>query len=259
MKVELDSDQQDQLKGALDSNQVRRWLIQKENMKFEVGDVLLRYSLQTRGHNDPKWIVENINSDNKMAQRYVYIYEDEFGIGFVKQLRVSDGSLGKDIWCMTEFDFGYTKFEVDPEYAEKVFLDGEFDIREIHKASLANRKIITKMNRKIGTKPRSLKEYNDIFDNLKVGDTFWTTSDYTGRYMQEFTLTNIKQVSVQTLNRENDWDWRRWKEKNTGHVDAPHSYKISYTGTYPRQDCLITSMRGDVFFMTQKPAQEEKK
>ncbi len=263
MKVSLNANEQKQLQNALDSNKVRRWLQQKEQMSFEIGDVLIKKLKHTDySTKNTTWKVENINSDNKMAQRYVYVYEDEYGIGYLKQLRVANGTLGKELFCLTDFDFTCTRFEIDPEYAEHVLLDADFDIKQIHKNSLAARKIVTKMNRKVGIKPKTLQEFNDFFEKLKVGDTFWTSGDYTGRYTQEYVLTAINKVTIQDLDRINDWTWRRFKErlkdKGIPGVNATYTYKFSTKGGYTYKDILPMEFRDYVFYL-QKPALEEKK
>lgn len=265
MKVIIDTELQEQLNDAMESNSVRRWLKQKDEMKFEIGDVILKYFLRTNYETKKQsWVAENINSDNKMAQRYVYIFEDEFGIGYLKQLRVGNGTLGKELYCLTDFDLIDTKFEVDPEYAEHVLLDADFDIKQIHKVSLAARKIITKMNRKIGQKPKTMQEFNDCFDKIKVGDVFWTSSDYTGRFIQEMKVLAITKINLSDLEQQNDWNWKLFKERakkdevNTP-INSTYTYKITYTGTYSNKDKLIVEMNRDVLYFTQKPAQEEKK
>jgi hypothetical protein len=265
MKVELTREQEEEIENALESNSVRRWLKQKDNMKFEIGDVLLKYSLRTDYQTKKQsWIPENINSDNKLAQRYVYIYEDEFGIGYLKQLRVANGTLGKELYCLTDYDFSTTKFEVDPEYAEKVLLGGEFNIKEIRNASLEGRKIVTKMNRKIGKKGKTLQDFNDMFDSLKAGDIFWTTQDYTGRWTEEHQITKITKISINDLEKENDWTWRHWKHlaKECGietPINSSYTYKIDTTGTYSKRDYMIVEFLHKVLYFAQKPAQEEKK
>lgn len=264
MKVELTKEQEAEIKYALDNNSVRRWLQQKDNMKFEIGDVVLKYNLRTDYQTKKQsWVAENINSDNQLAQRYVYIYEDEFGIGYLKQLRVANGSLGKELYCLTDFNLKEVKFEVDPEYAEKVLLDGEFDIKEIHKASLRARKIVTKMNRKIGKKGKTVQDFNDMFDNVKVGDTFWTTTDYTGRWIQEYKITKIEKVAIKDLESKNDWTWRNWKERaKNNKIQAPvnsyYTYKIDATSTYGKQGHMVVEFNTNVLYFTQRPAQEQK-
>lgn len=263
MKVNLKPDEKKQLDDALQSNSVRRWFRHRDNIRFEVGDVLVKYYKRTDTTTSKiTWKVENINSDNKMAQRYVYVYEDENGIGFIKPLRLSDGALGKELSCMTDFDLDSCKFEVDPEYAEHVLLDADFDIKKIHKASLVQRKIVTKMNRKIGFKPKSLQEFNEFFEKLKIGDTFWTSADFTGRYVSEYTLSKITKVSLTDLDRQSSWDWNRYKErvkhKGLAPINSTYAYRITTTGGRTYSDLLVMDLHSYIFY-TSKPAQEEKK
>lgn len=261
MKVELKPDEQKQLDQAVKNNQVRKWLAVRDTLKFEVGDVLIKL-FRRGGYNDEKvtWVPENIASDTKMAQRYVYIFEDEMGIGYFKKLRLSDGTLGKEMFSITDFDFDSTRFEVDPEYAEHTLLDAEFDIKEIRKKALEGRKIATKMNRKMGQKFKTLKEINGFFEKLNVGDTFFTTGDFTGRYQNEYKINKIEKVPLAKLKSDyRNYSYQRFEEefKNKGGIDDTETYKITYTGTYA-QDRHVFELLGYIFYM-QKPAKEEDK
>lgn len=272
MKFDFTPDEMEDLQHTVQTNNVHRWFLAKDSLKFEIGDVLLKYivrydrdNLDANGEPSLRWYPENINSDAKMAQRYVYVYEDEFGIGYIKQLKVSTGKLGVELFCLTDFNYEGTKFEVDPEYAEHTLLDADFNIKDIHKRSLEARKIIIKMNRKIGTKPQTLKQFNNFFSKLKAGDTVYTTSDYTAKYIQTITITDLKTITVDQLNRENDWGWRRWKERNKtkkkmedSGVDDTFTYKMFFKGHYGDEERVVTEYNDQIYF-TQKPAQEEKK
>lgn len=259
MKVELTAAEQKELNNIMERNTVRQWYAQKENLKFEVGDILVkyiaRYNYDTKGN---LWELENITSGHKMPQRYVYIHEDEYGIGYLKHLKVSDGALGKEIFCLTDFNYKTTRFEVDPEYAERVLLDAKFDIKELHKASLESKRIATRMNRKMGVKPKALSEFNAFFEKLKVGDDFYVTSDYTGSFTRKYTLTAIAKISVQRLDKAHNWDLGRFREKFPGGVDTTETYRISYTGDYNRDGFDIFAFYSDVLYL-QPPAKEEKK
>lgn len=261
MKVELNADELEQLDYAKQTNLFRKWFANKDNMKFEIGDVLVKHLLRRDyDTNKDHWVVENINSNNKMAQRYVFIHEDEFGIGYIKQLRVSDGTLGKELICLTDFDYDYCKFEVDPEFAETTFLGAEFDIKAVHKATLANRKIITKMNRKIGTKPNSVKQFNSFVEKVGVGGVFYSTSDYTGRYEKEYKIVKLEKITTTQLERNQEWFWTRLKEKKDIAVDDNFIYKVETTGGYysTRSYYFIENFRGNVLYIS-KPVQEEEK
>lgn len=265
MKIQLTDAENQQVQNALESNNVRRWFINRDKMKFEIGDIIVKHTRRwSRDTGTDVWTIENINSDNKMAQRYVYVFEDEYGIGYMKQLRVANGSLGKELFCMTDFDFDYTRFEVDPEYAEHVLLDAEFDIKKIHKQSLAARKIIIKMNRKIGRRPNTIKEFNDVADKMSVGNTFWTTIDYTGRYTREYVLKSKTQITVASLDADQtNWSWKNFKKKHPRSVDDTHTYMFQYfeaqSPHYVMEVRGVSDLNQRIIFTTQKPVQQDKK
>lgn len=269
MKVDLTKEQLKQLDASIKSNKVCSWLEQKESMKFEIGDVLIkniqRYDYESADEDKYYWAPENINSDNKMNQRYVYIYETPTGVGFIKKLRVSDGTLGEELFCLADFDYSSTRFEVDPEYAEHMLLDANFDIRDIHKKSLEARKIVTKMNRKIGVKPKTLKEYNEFYEGLAKKAEFWLARDFTGKNYYRCKLSKLTKVLVKDMDKKNDWSWKNFKENNKDFFDADYIYLVDYTnynyGSGNKEADQIhfkIGYRGQVLF-NQEPAAEDKK
>lgn len=268
MKVELNDREKKQLGHAMDRNQVRNFLSKQEDFSFEIGDVLIKHIRRYVGSNEYKWIAEPISADNKMPQRYVCIHKDEFGICYLKQLKVSTGSLGKDIYAITDFDLNSVKFEVDPEYAEISFLDGDFNIKEIHKKSLEARKLISKINRKSGVKFKSLKDGNVFFNGMKVGDKFWMTTDFTAKWCMECEITNIVPTTIHTLESNGDWGWRQYRDRLSS-TQKPHvindnfTYTVKYKGTegswaHDRQGHAFDFGKDMVFYKT-PPAREETK
>ena len=258
MKFELTDAQKDHIQYELERNIVRRWIDNRENIRFEIGDVLIKRTKQYSPEGEPeKWNIEHVGSNKKMHQRYVYVFEDEHGIGFIKRLNVSTGELGQDLWCMTEFDHSYQQFMVDPEFAESTLLGGEFDLKKIHEGTLAARKVIIKMNRKIGVRPKTLKDFNDLVSKMKVGDKFWITHDYTGRYMRECTLSAITKVTVQPL-INTDWSWQHFHKKFAGLINDTDTYRLDFMCGYAETGRYFPDMVRDIFFLTQKPALEDK-
>lgn len=254
------------LEREVKKNPVRKYLLNKDSFNFEVGDILIKknakYNYNTQTYDS--WEPEPISSSNKMAQRYVCIHKDEVGIPYMKQLKVSTGKLGTDVYCVTDYDVEHSRFEVDPEYAERIFLDADFDIKNIHNQSLEARKIITKMNRKIGVKPDNLKGFNDFFAGLTAGDKFWVTADFTARWCTEYTILKLEVVSTKTLDQNHDWNWRHYKQRKTDangvcSIDDSVITKITYQeGTRTSTTSCYDFGRNHVFFK-EKPAQEDKK
>ena len=233
MKFELTQQDQDDIKHALENNNTHGWLKMKSELVFEVGDVLIKmFKQHDRSTNTFKWITENIQSDTKMPQRYVYVHQDEHGIGFIKPLRISDGSLGKDLLCLTDFDYREIRFQVDPEYAEHMLLDADFDIKELRKKANEGRKLIIKANRKIGFKPKDLGDFNTFFESLKKGDEFWVSHDFTCRFISKYTFNSKETITVAELERSGGWDWRSYRDnmkKKSIPMGAVSTYKIIST------------------------------
>jgi hypothetical protein len=268
MKFELSDRDQKMLNSAMERNPLRNFLLNREFLNFEVGDVLVknisRYDWNTKTN---FWVKEPISSSNSMAQRYVVIHKDEFGICFAKELKVSTGKLGSDLYCIADYDYKETRFEVDPEYAEQIFLDGDFNIKDIHTKSLEARKIITKMNRKVGIKFDSLKDSNWFFGSLKVGDHYWSSSDFTAKYVVDYEITSIIKLTIQEMEAKRNYSWQHFRDrakndkKEAERLNDTFAYliKVKENGSNRERDIhSFDHGRGNVFYKS-PPAQEEKK
>lgn len=253
MKFELTKSDQSILDRAVKNNITAKWLANKHNLKFEVGDVLIKL---IKKYKTDTWVPENIVSDVKMPQRYVYVFEDEHGIGYIKPLRISDGKLGVDLICLAEIDYDDNKFQVDPEFAEATLLDAEYDIKKLHKNAHQGRKLAAKMNRKIGVKPTTLKEYNKFFETFQVGDTIYTSHDYTASWVDKMVITQIEKVTIQELEKTREWWWDKWKTRNPQGLDDTFLYKFHYQGSYRAESKFILNV-GTILYK-QEPAKEEK-
>lgn len=256
MEFKLSKEEQKELSSRVESNQFHRYLKNKSSMAFEVGDVLIKTCLRYVEIDKYSWKAESVSYDNPMPQRYVYVFEDEYGIGYLKQLKVSTGTLGIGLFCLTDFDYTNTKFEVDPEYAEHVLLDANFDIKLLHKKSLEARKIVSQMNRKIGVRCKTLAEFNAFFDSLNIGDSYWVANDYTCKNVIEHELKHKLKINVTDLEDKDSWIWSSWKEKHLP-IDAAHTYHIKSNCGW-NDDRSAFEYDGYVLFK-QKPAVEEKK
>lgn len=269
MKFNLSDREQRQLNTAVERNPMRRFLLKKDEISFEVGDVLIKNIRRYKGSDVYEWSPEPISSENKMPQRYVCVFKDEFGIAYLKQLKVSTGSLGKDIYVISDYDLNSISFQVDPEYAETTFLDGDFNIKDMHKKSLEARKIVTKMNRKIGIKFKSLEDGNKFFNGMKSGDKFWITSDFTAKWCEQCEIISMHAVTIHSLESSGDWNWRRYRDRLTSTqlpqiINAHHTFKIKYKAssdgiTSRDREILIFDMGKDMVFYKSAPAREEGK
>lgn len=147
---------------------VVRYLRTRDKFRFSVGDFLIKKVL--RGD---KWGVETISHVSSQPKRYICIHEDEYGIKYIKSL----SSFGEElpvIHILSDVD-DYTQYEVDPEYAEHIILDGDgkFDFSEKRKEAKALRDQITKKNKKISIRTYKIEEIDQLIEKLKVGDKVW--------------------------------------------------------------------------------------
>lgn len=271
MKVDLNDREQKQLKNVMEKNPLRKFLLNRGNLNFEVGDVLVK-RLVRYNYNDKttSWVTEPISSSNQMAQRYVVVFKDEFGISYLKQLKVSTGKLGNDLYCVADYDYDSTRFEVDPEYAEQIFLDGDFNIKDIHSKSLEARKIITKMNRKQGIKFKTLKDSNDFFSTLKPGDKYWCSADYTAKWVVEYEIVKVSQETTNKMESSNEWSWKSFKDNHVRNKtdkvaindnfatkltvkEIQHNYNSNRT-----RDIYAFDHGRDMVFYKSPPAREDK-
>ena len=255
MKIELTKEDKEALDNMIKHNHVRAYLKAKENMKFEIGDVILKYHY-SRYSDKPGWEAEKLhNSDNsKMPQRYVYIHEDDCGIGYFKKLKVSDGTLGVELFCMTDEVSEDVKFEVDPEYAEHNLLGVDFNIKDLHKQSLEQQKIVTKMNRKNGIKPQKLSEANAFFANMKKGDVFYESHNFTGKYYYKKTFTKLVKVMIKDI-KSDDWNWNYYSRDSKDYIDDDHFYEVHYTTDYGSDDARsYRYSKGSYVLFNREPA-----
>lgn len=200
MKVDLTKDQLKEINNIRKQSSVCKYFDNQKSTKFTVGDILIK----KRYNYDEKWEVERINGNTGMPKRFVYVYEDEHGIGFVKSLKTTDGTLGKETICLADIDYSNTRFEVDPEYADQVLFGEEnsFNIKEFHKKAKEKKKRIKQLNEASRFKTHKLSELNAFFAKLNVGDKFYTCDGSLGEYISEYKITKITKNYISRLNED---------------------------------------------------------
>lgn len=165
---ELTDDDKKTIKSQQDNSPAVRFLRTKDNFNFSVGDFLIKVHKSVDG----KWEPETISHVSDQPKRFVCIHEDEYGIKYIKPLT----SLGKEIPYITQLTevSEWTRYTVDPEFAEHIILDGEnnFDFSEKRKQDKARREATTRKNKKI-----CVRIWNDTIEgvlaSLKPGDKVW--------------------------------------------------------------------------------------
>lgn len=147
-------------------NPVCIYLRNKENLQFNVGDILIRQYVNY----DDKVEVDKLNSG--APRKYLYAFEDDCGMGYVKMFK-ADNKLSEVAVPLTEFNLDRDKFILDPEYADHIMIgDGDFNPIETQNEVKKFRNRAIARNRKLVMPLKELKDVLDMFKTMKVGDTF---------------------------------------------------------------------------------------
>lgn len=191
----------------LDNNPLMRWLKNPDAFKFTPGDILIRKSFHGRYNPhanqwDGTWETDIVNSTSKVPKRFMYVFENELGIGYLKQLTIDGKGFTQHMVCVANLDYRYVRFELDQDYSDSIILGGDAseaiqnkyeDIRAFRKKAMDN-------NRKILIK-RS--QFKDWLAAKKIGDAFyfgWTFDDFAD---SKWTVTKIEsRTAVSTYNQD---------------------------------------------------------
>jgi hypothetical protein len=151
-------------------NPIMRFLKHQDNFKFNVGDILIK---QRRFAHDDEWETEVITGVNT-PKKFMYVFENDLGIGYVKQLRVDGSGFTTTLVCTANFDPDTVRFQLDPEYVDHILIgDTDFQYNKEYLGKKAFREEATKNNTKILVRTRLLNQRIKWLATLKVGDVFW--------------------------------------------------------------------------------------
>lgn len=183
-------------------NPVIKYFKNKDAVKFNIGDVLVRqvarWEYSPHG-NVAKWATDKVSSVSNAPKKFVYVFENEFGIGYIKQLRANGQGFTSYMVCTANIDFDHTRFVLDPDYADHLLLAGQddkFAYQERFKQDKAAREEIYKYNKSLINRTDNVQEVHAIFDRLMPGDSIWI-----GRNM--YTAADSKCTVIQVKSETN--------------------------------------------------------
>lgn len=157
-----------QIQNIQNHNATYQFLKNKNQFNFTAGDFLIK--LNKRGD---KWEVENVSSVSQVPKRYLCVYEDEFGIKYIRQL-TSKGDVLPHITPLTEWS-NWTRYEIDPEFAEHIILNGEeeFDFAAQKRKEKSRRDRITRKNKKLVVAFKDMEAVDNFIKCKQPGDFLW--------------------------------------------------------------------------------------
>jgi hypothetical protein len=176
MKYEVTQDDQDIMARDLAQDRTLKHLRNLSFYKFSIGDVLIREEKYSKydGTGSFEWKVSKASCD--LPYKYVYVFENELGVGYIRRLSVNGRKFVDRPICITEFDPDQTKFSLDPEYADHMLLaneDDNFDTKSRYDEIKKKREQIHRQNKKIRIPLNDEAQVLAWMKTLKIGDQLW--------------------------------------------------------------------------------------
>jgi len=158
----------------LRDNQTIKFMKHQEAFKFNVGDiVVMQYT-----YGDGKWN-SRTNGANKVPVKYMYVFENEIGIGYIKQLKADGSGFTTLTTCVADLDPNSTRLILDPDFVDHLLLSDageEFDYSKMHTDRASFRKAAIEKNKKLLVDLSTPELRLSWFKSLKVGDAMWISN-----------------------------------------------------------------------------------
>ncbi len=189
MKPELSQSDKNSIEWSAKNDPVIKWIRNKNALSFQPGDILIKEEMMHSGI----WQMVPVSPRSQVPKKYMFMYEDEYGIGYVKQLKAESAEYVHNITCLASIDHDRIRFQVDPEYATHILLNGEgtYDHSVEYKLVKERREKVRQENLKLLAKRN--QNNNDVdaaFRSFVVGRKFWTAEDMAGTNRQELEVMN---------------------------------------------------------------------
>lgn len=199
---------------------IHKFLRNKIRLNFGIGDVLIK-KMKRYGETRPQ--TETVSASSAAPKKFMCVYIDEYGIPFVKPLKV-DGNLSEYIINCSQMDLDSNWFEQDPDQAAHVILsedEKDFDPLETFKADKDRRAMIRNSNRKIREKTNNPSEIRTAFSKVVPGSKMWISDDRdTCNNLQEYTVLEINYYGLAAI------------KANASLVSAITSWKLTQAEAY---------------------------
>lgn len=228
MKYEITAEDRQIMEHDLANDRTLKHLRNLTFYKFSPGDVLIREELcYAPNSSEKKWRVET--GSGNLPLKFVYVFENELGIGYIRRMSVSGDRLVERPMCVTEFDPDKTRFKLDPEYADHMLLAAEgdeFDMSERYRAMKKRREAVHRRNKKKMVQLATTGDVINWMKTLKIGDQIWIGYNIGGIHKDPYTIKEIHFSTAGVKPPANTW------------------------GYTPEQDYLVTTSGGSAYNST---------
>lgn len=189
-------------KNDLEHNVIIKFLKNQDSFKFKVGDILIKHTKAIKRYSHSHEVTwEPVVNSVGAPKKFMYVFENELGIGYIRQLKVDGKGFGSVLYCVANFDPNSVKFSLDPEYADHLLLNQEEDFNH-NKEYLQKKKFrkeAIEANNRILLSTKSSEFIAPWFLSLKVGDQFWMSDTYEGLIDSKHTVLRIAEKPMDKL------------------------------------------------------------
>ena len=213
---------------------IMRYIKNQEALRFNVGDILIKQSKW--GNND--W--ETSKTGIGAPKKYMYVFENELGVGYIKQLKVDGSGFTSQLQCVANFDCDYTRLVLDPEYVDHMLIgEDEFKYNTQHAYKKIFRQEAISKNRKMCLNAKAKNTW--LKEQVKVGDKFWYCTSIQNLIDYPYEVVKVTRsvpigagfFTLPYINvRDSQGSTRQWDENNIMYG------KLSLTRPYPLEDPL---------------------
>ena len=147
--------------------------------QFQVGDYLILYVTRYEGES----MAIRKNSYGAPI-KYKVVYCTKHGVPFVKRVNKRGKPIGDVSSCVgtlhtddfKSYDSQKFEFVLDPDYADSILLQDEYDPANLHRSKKDIWKAVTDHNKSCKVKTHNLKDVTTFFNTVNIGDTLWMSN-----------------------------------------------------------------------------------
>jgi hypothetical protein len=192
LKYEKNRIDEDREKSDLERSPIMRFLRFQDHFKFNVGDILIKQTKSWSHHTPDNWVTEKTSVG--APKKYMYVFENELGIGYIKQLKVDGTGFTTNLVCTANFDPENTRFLLDPDFVDHILIegDGNFQYNKEYLEKRRYRDNAIQENKKILFPTGSVKKLLGWYNQLKPGDVFWAGRTFDDLLVNKFEILSVK-------------------------------------------------------------------
>ena len=239
MKYEITQADKDIMARDLQTDRTLKYLNNLTFYKFNIGDVLIREEKHRDYSHPGNFIWKTVTAACGLNCKYVYIYENELGIGYIRRISVNGRKFVDNPMCVTSFDPDQTKFILDPEYADHMLFaseNDEFDTKSRYDAIKKKRERIVRLNQKLAIKiDKGEAAAIEWMKKLKPGDQLWFGYGFSGIKKDPVVVKSVQQVSHNWNNFKNTYQLECVDPNN------PNGYPSTFQSNNLDSYCFFTT------------------